>query len=39
MDAVWPKIADAVMAPVLGSQLGALAELLPRDEPARSLGS
>jgi acyl-homoserine lactone acylase PvdQ len=39
MDAAWPKIADAVMAPVLGSQVGALAELLPRDEPARSLGS
>jgi acyl-homoserine lactone acylase PvdQ len=39
MDAAWPKIADAVMAPVLGPQLGGLAELLPRDEPARSLGS
>jgi len=39
MDAAWPKIADAVMAPVLGSQLGALDELLPRDEPARSFGS
>ena len=39
MDAAWPKIADAVMAPVLGPQLGTLAELVPRDEPARSLGS
>ena len=39
MDVAWPKIADAVMAPVLGPQLGALAALLPRDEPARSLGS
>jgi acyl-homoserine lactone acylase PvdQ len=39
MDAAWPKIADAVMAPVLGPQLGELGELIPRDEPARSLGS
>ena len=39
MDAAWPKIADAVMSPVLGPQLGDLAELIPRDENARSLGS
>jgi acyl-homoserine lactone acylase PvdQ len=39
MDAAWPKIADAVMGPVLGPQLGRFAELIPRDESARSLGS
>jgi acyl-homoserine lactone acylase PvdQ len=39
MDAAWPRIADAVMTPVLGPQLGALAEVVARDEPARSLGS
>jgi acyl-homoserine lactone acylase PvdQ len=39
MDAAWPRIADAVMAPVLGPQLADLAELMPRDENARSLGS
>jgi hypothetical protein len=38
-DAAWPKIADAVMGPVLGPQLDALIKLMPRDEPARSLGS
>jgi acyl-homoserine lactone acylase PvdQ len=39
MDAAWPRIADAVMSPVLGPQLGQLAELIPKDESARSLGS
>jgi acyl-homoserine lactone acylase PvdQ len=39
MDAAWPKIADAVMGPVLGPQLDEFAELMPRDESARSLGS
>ena len=29
MDAAWPRIADAVMGPVLGPQLGDLAELIP----------
>ena len=28
MDAAWPRIADAVMSPVLGPQLGDLAELI-----------
>ncbi len=31
MDAAWPKIADAVMGPVLGPQLGDLASLMGRD--------
>jgi hypothetical protein len=39
MDAAWPRIADAVMTPVLGPQLGDLAGLIARDENARSLGS
>jgi acyl-homoserine lactone acylase PvdQ len=39
MDAAWPRIADAVMSPVLGPQLGDLAGLIARDENARSLGS
>jgi hypothetical protein len=38
-DAAWPKIADAVMGPVLGPQLDPLAKLMPRDELARSVGS
>jgi len=33
MDAAWPKIADAVMSPVLGPQLNQLASLQPRDNP------
>jgi acyl-homoserine lactone acylase PvdQ len=34
MDAAWPRIADAVMAPVLGQQLDELAALEPRyDQP------
>jgi acyl-homoserine lactone acylase PvdQ len=39
MDAAWPRIADAVMGPVLGPQLEQLARLMPRDQNARSLGS
>jgi acyl-homoserine lactone acylase PvdQ len=39
MDAAWPKIANAVMGPVLGPQLDDLARLMPRDEAARPLGS
>jgi acyl-homoserine lactone acylase PvdQ len=38
-DAAWPKIADAVMGPVLGPQLDPLAKLISRDELARSVGS
>jgi acyl-homoserine lactone acylase PvdQ len=34
IDAAWPRIADAVMAPVLGQQLDELASLEPRyDQP------
>jgi acyl-homoserine lactone acylase PvdQ len=34
MDAAWPKIADAMMNPVLGPNLGELATLVPRfDQP------
>ena len=32
MDAAWPRIADAVMGPVLGAQLDELASLEPRFE-------
>ncbi len=39
MDAAWPKIADAVMSPVLGPQLAELASLVPRDNRANSQGS
>ncbi len=39
MDKVWPKIANAVMSPVLGPQLEELASLIPRDNPANSQGS
>jgi acyl-homoserine lactone acylase PvdQ len=39
MDAAWPGIADAVMGPVLGPQLGELASLITRDNRANSQGS
>ncbi len=39
MDAAWPRIADAVMSPVLGPQLGELASLMSRDNRANSQGS
>jgi acyl-homoserine lactone acylase PvdQ len=39
MDAVWAKIADAVMSPRLGPLTDRLAELIPRDDPANSQGS
>ena len=39
MDAAWPKIADAVMSPVLGPQLNELASLLGRDDPPNNQGS
>jgi acyl-homoserine lactone acylase PvdQ len=32
MDAAWPKLADAVMSPVLGPLVGQLAALEPRDD-------
>jgi acyl-homoserine lactone acylase PvdQ len=39
LDAAWPKIADAVMGPVLGPQLGDLASLMSRDNRANNQGS
>ncbi len=39
MDAAWPRIADAVMRPVLGPQLADLASLMSRDNKASSQGS
>jgi Penicillin amidase len=39
MDAAWRKIADAVMSPVLGPQLGALASLITRDNRPSNQGS
>ena len=41
MDAAWPRIADAVMRPVLGPQLADLASLISRDNhpQANSQGS
>jgi acyl-homoserine lactone acylase PvdQ len=39
MDKAWPKLADAVMSPVLGPQLGELASLIARDDPPNDQGS
>jgi acyl-homoserine lactone acylase PvdQ len=39
MDKAWPKIADAVMSPVLGPQLDELASLQRRDNPPNNQGS
>jgi len=39
MDTAWPRIADAVMSPVLGPQLADLASLISRDNRANSQGS
>jgi hypothetical protein len=39
MDAAWPRIADAVMAPVLGPLVDRLARLVPRDDRAAADGS
>jgi acyl-homoserine lactone acylase PvdQ len=39
MDRAWPKIADAVMSPVLGPQLGDLAAIMGRDNAANNQGS
>lgn len=33
LDAAWPKLADAVMRPVLGDLTGRLTQLVPRDDP------
>jgi acyl-homoserine lactone acylase PvdQ len=39
LDKAWPKIADAVMGPVLGPQLGDLASIMTRDNRANNQGS
>ncbi len=39
MDQAWPKIADAVMSPVLGPQLDELASLITRDNRPSRQGS
>jgi acyl-homoserine lactone acylase PvdQ len=39
MDAAWPRLADAVMSPVLGPLTGRLAALIPRDDNANDQGS
>ena len=39
MDAAWPKIADAVLSPVIGPLTGELATLVPRNNQANSGGS
>ena len=39
MDAAWPKIARAVMSPLLGSTLPLLEKLQPIDDPANNQGS
>jgi hypothetical protein len=39
MDAAWPKIADAVMSPLLGPLTDRLATLIPRDDNANDQGS
>jgi acyl-homoserine lactone acylase PvdQ len=39
MDKAWPKLADAVMSPVLGPQLNELASLIARDNPSNNQGS
>jgi acyl-homoserine lactone acylase PvdQ len=39
MDAAWPKIADAVMRPILGPLVDQLAELMPRDDAPNPGGS
>jgi hypothetical protein len=39
IDSAWPKLADAVMSPVLGPQLDELASLIGRDNPPSNQGS
>jgi hypothetical protein len=39
LDAAWPRLADAVMRPVLGPLVDRLGRLVPRDDPANPSGS
>jgi acyl-homoserine lactone acylase PvdQ len=39
LDVAWPKLADAVLRPILGPLLPRLAELEPRDDPPDAQGS
>jgi acyl-homoserine lactone acylase PvdQ len=39
LDVAWPKLADAVLRPILGPLLPRLAELEPRDDPPDPQGS
>ena len=39
LDKAWPKLADAVMSPVLGPELDDLASLMGRDNAANNQGS
>jgi acyl-homoserine lactone acylase PvdQ len=39
LDAAWPKLADAVLRPILGPLLPRLALLEPRDDPPNAHGS
>jgi hypothetical protein len=39
LDAAWPKLADAVLAPVLGPLIGRLAALMERDDAPNVNGS
>jgi acyl-homoserine lactone acylase PvdQ len=39
MDAAWPKLADAVMRPILGPLVDRLAQLMPRDDAPNPGGS
>jgi hypothetical protein len=39
MDKAWPKFADAVMSPVLGSELDDLASVIGRNNQANNQGS
>jgi acyl-homoserine lactone acylase PvdQ len=39
LDAAWPRIADAVLQPVLGPLVDRLAQLNPRDDPPNDQGS
>jgi acyl-homoserine lactone acylase PvdQ len=39
LDAAWPKLADAVLRPILGPLLPRLADLEPRDDAPSSQGS
>jgi acyl-homoserine lactone acylase PvdQ len=39
LDAAWPRVADAVLRPVLGPLVERLARLVPRDDPPNPGGS